>query len=64
MCRTHTYVNILQICMAMYAFVCVILRHAFLKVAPINDNGGSIRLVNVSMASAMLNGASRRILAS
>jgi len=32
--------------------------------APMNDNGGSIGLLNISIASAMLNGASNRILAS
>jgi hypothetical protein len=37
--------------------------NVFLKMAPRNDHGGSIGLLKVSIPSAMLNGASRRVLA-
>jgi len=37
--------------------------NVFSQMAPLNDYGGSIGLLNVSIASAMLHGASRRVLA-
>ena len=37
--------------------------NVFSKFAPLNDYGGSIGLLNVSIASPMLHGSSRRVLA-
>jgi len=38
-------------------------QNLFSKMAQLNDYGGSIGLLNVSIASAMLHGASRGVLA-